>query len=403
MFILVAVVGKFAGSAFSAKILGESWRDSLSIGVLMNTRGLMELIVLNIGYEMGILPPTIFVMLVIMALVTTFMTTPLLSLINKIFPEKNIEEEYQRQQALGIFKALIALGNPENGKTLLNIAKTVLDGTKNSLAVTILHITPGTDINPLHGEQYSVESFKLIKDEAARLEIPIETEYKITDNIEQSIVKTVNYNNYDFLLVGAGISLSGIPFFKENSYFSHIKWLNDFLNKVTKTQAIFYPGTLIKDKTRYFIENSHCSVGVFINRGFSSISTTLILLYSESDAFLLRYARRLLRNNSEVSIFIMDINKIIQTSEAMRNAIDELVSAFPNSVKILKSSKNNAGIISKFSFLLVSYPTWNILSGSENRELSNIPSTLIINKKTSRFHSPNRKESLQKEIDYSED
>jgi len=181
----------------------------------MNTRGLMELIVLNIGYEMGILPPTIFVMLVIMALVTTFMTTPLLSLINKIFPEKNIEEEYQRQQALGIFKALIALGNPENGKTLLNIAKTVLDGTKNSLAVTILHITPGTDINPLHGEQYSVESFKLIKDEAARLEIPIETEYKITDNIEQSIVKTVNYNNYDFLLVGAGISLSGIPFSKK--------------------------------------------------------------------------------------------------------------------------------------------------------------------------------------------
>jgi len=139
---------------------------------------------------------------------------------------------------------------------LLNIAKTVLDGTKNSLAVTVLHITPGTDINPLHGEQYSVESFKLIKDEATRLEIPIETEYKITDNIEQDIVRTVNYNNYDFLLVGAGISLSGIPFFKENSYFSHIKWLNDFLNKVTKTQAIFYPGTLIKDKTRYFIETA---------------------------------------------------------------------------------------------------------------------------------------------------
>jgi len=46
----------------------------------------------------------------------------------------------------------------------------------------------------------------------------------------------------------------------------------------------------------------------------------------------------------------MDINKIIQTSEAMRNAIDELVSAFPNSVKILKSSKNNAGIISEIQF-----------------------------------------------------
>ena len=65
IFIVVAVVGKFIGSAFSAKLLGETWKDSLSIGILMNTRGLMELIVLNIGYEMGVLPPPIFVMLVL--------------------------------------------------------------------------------------------------------------------------------------------------------------------------------------------------------------------------------------------------------------------------------------------------------------------------------------------------
>jgi len=385
VFILVAIVGKFVGGAFSAKILGETWKDSLSIGVLMNTRGLMELIVLNIGYEMGILPPPIFVMLVIMALVTTFMTTPILSLINKIFPEKNIEEEYNRQQALGIFKAIIALGNPENGKTLLNVAKTVLDGTKNSLHVNVLHITQGTDINPLHGDQYSVESFRLIREEADKLQIPIETEYKITDNIEAGIVRTVNYNNYDFLLVGAGISLSGIPFFKESSLFSKVKWFNRFLNRVTQTQAIFYPGTLIKDKTRYFIENSHCSVGVFVNRGFTKITTTMILLCSEEDVFLLRYARRLMRNNNEVSIFIMDTNNTIHSSDSMKNAVDELQYNFPNSVKIIKSSKNNASIISRFSFLLISYPTWNYLSVSENKELSNIPSTLIINKKTSRF------------------
>ena len=96
LIIAVAVIGKFAGSAFTARILGESWKDSLCIGVLMNTRGLMELIVLNIGYEMGILPPAVFVMLVIMALVTTFMTTPLLSFIEKVFPQKNVQEEYER-------------------------------------------------------------------------------------------------------------------------------------------------------------------------------------------------------------------------------------------------------------------------------------------------------------------
>lgn len=389
LFILVAVTGKFVGGAFSARILGENWKDSLSIGILMNTRGLMELIVLNIGYEMGILPPPIFVMLVIMALVTTFMTTPILSLINFLFPEKRIREEYERHQSLGIFKALIAMGNPENGKPLLNVAKTVLDGTKNSLAVNVLHLTPGTDINPFHGDQYSLEGFKLVKEEAAKLNIPIETEYKITDNIEGSIVRTVNYNNYDFLLVGAGVALSGIPFFKETTFLSKIKWLNRLLNRVSRTQSIFYPGSLIKDKTRYFIENSRCSVGVFVNRGFAGISTTMILLQNESDDFLLRYARRLMRNNKSVSIFIMDVNQVLQRSAKVREATDELRKMFPNSVKIIKSSKNNASVISKFSFLLLSYQTWNDLSENDATMLRSIPSTLIINKKTSRFHNRN--------------
>ncbi|HQQ75349.1 MAG TPA: cation:proton antiporter, partial [Pseudomonadales bacterium] len=57
-----------------------SWRESLQLGALMNTRGLMELIALNIGYDLGILPPRIFTMLVIMALATTMLTGPLLTL-----------------------------------------------------------------------------------------------------------------------------------------------------------------------------------------------------------------------------------------------------------------------------------------------------------------------------------
>ncbi len=87
--LLVAVVGKFGGSALAAKMVGQSWKDSLSIGVLMNTRGLMQLIVLNIGYDLGILTPEIFAMMVLMALVTTFMTGPALDLINWIIPEKH--------------------------------------------------------------------------------------------------------------------------------------------------------------------------------------------------------------------------------------------------------------------------------------------------------------------------
>lgn len=86
--IVVAVVGKFIGSAVASRFMGISWKDSLAIGALMNTRGLMELVVLNIGYELGILSPILFTMFVIMALVTTFMTGPLLYLIDLGFKKQ---------------------------------------------------------------------------------------------------------------------------------------------------------------------------------------------------------------------------------------------------------------------------------------------------------------------------
>src|SRR5690349_8878811 len=84
LIIAVAVAGKFGGSLLAAKFTGQSWSDSFALGALMNTRGLMELIVLNIGYDLGVLSPTVFTMMVLMALVTTFMTAPALSWIERI-------------------------------------------------------------------------------------------------------------------------------------------------------------------------------------------------------------------------------------------------------------------------------------------------------------------------------
>jgi Kef-type K+ transport system membrane component KefB len=81
--LLVACAGKFGGSAAAARLSGLDWRDSASLGVLMNTRGLMELIVLNIGLDLKVISPTLFAMMVIMALVTTFSTSPLLHLLNR--------------------------------------------------------------------------------------------------------------------------------------------------------------------------------------------------------------------------------------------------------------------------------------------------------------------------------
>jgi Kef-type K+ transport system membrane component KefB len=88
--VAVAIIGKFGGATVAARASGMGWRESGAIGVLMNTRGLMELIVLNIGLEIGVISPALFTILVVMALVTTFMAGPLLDL---IYPKRISDKE----------------------------------------------------------------------------------------------------------------------------------------------------------------------------------------------------------------------------------------------------------------------------------------------------------------------
>jgi len=76
--IVVAITGKLGGSMYAARLAGMPWREAASLGILMNTRGLMELVILNIGLDIGVISPAMFAIMVLMALVTTFMTTPLL-------------------------------------------------------------------------------------------------------------------------------------------------------------------------------------------------------------------------------------------------------------------------------------------------------------------------------------
>jgi Kef-type K+ transport system membrane component KefB len=79
--IVVAVLGKLGGSMIAARAAGSGWRDATGLGILMNARGLMELVILNIGLDIGVISPSLYSMMIVMALVTTFMTTPLLELV----------------------------------------------------------------------------------------------------------------------------------------------------------------------------------------------------------------------------------------------------------------------------------------------------------------------------------
>ena len=76
--VATAIAGKFGGTMFAARLSGVPWRDATAVGILMNTRGLMELIALNIGLDIGVISQTVFTIMVMMALVTTLMTSPLL-------------------------------------------------------------------------------------------------------------------------------------------------------------------------------------------------------------------------------------------------------------------------------------------------------------------------------------
>jgi Kef-type K+ transport system membrane component KefB len=378
IFILVAIAGKFGSATLSARIVGENWKNSLYIGALMNTRGLMELIVLTIGYEMGILSPTIFVMLVIMTLVTTFMTAPLISFIKFCFRarDKIIEQKRAAQQE-GFFKVLLSFGRAGNGQVMLDVAHQMFSRGQNKLEVTALHLTIGSDVNPLHTDNFEEVSFGPILYGAKKLNMHIDTRYEISTNAGQDICTIVNEEGYDFLLVGAGITWSNLPDdILANRYRDSAQ--GRYLKRI-KADSWFFPGALLKDKTRWFIENTNCPVGVFVNRDFVRATDIILVIDSERDLYLLHYAKTLLKSTYG---FVSILNR--SEAAAERENIDKALSEFTDtegSSTILIEKDFTNELFQRFNFMLISYKTWNDVSENKKEELQNMPSTLILSDK----------------------
>lgn len=133
----VAIVGKYVGTYVAARVSGVEKRDASALGWLMNTRGLTELIVLNIGLKFGVVSPLLFTMLVIMALVTTFMTSPLLEWIypKRLIRMNAIEDETETEsveQLVPTYKIIVPVANPHTQAGLLQLAGAIA-GTKNAV------------------------------------------------------------------------------------------------------------------------------------------------------------------------------------------------------------------------------------------------------------------------------
>ena len=377
IFILVAIVGKFGGAMFSARFVGESWKDSLYIGALMNTRGLMELVVLTIGYEMGILTPSIFVMLVIMTLVTTFMTTPLVSFIKFCYKTHDkIIEQKRKKNEMGLFKVLLSFGRAGNGQIMLDVAYQMFAQGKNKLDLTALHLTVGSDVNPLHTDNFEEVSFGPILYGAKKLGLQIHTRYEISDNAGLDICNIVNNEGFDFLLVGAGISLSNTPDdIAANRY--RTSFYNRFLKRFKAPESWFYPGSLLKDKTKLFIEQTQCPVGVFVNRNFVKATNAIVIINSADDLFLIDYAKTLLRTTCGKATFLNLYNGNNEESEQIKTALSE-ANETTNGLLVSPEKKLTAHLFNDFNFMLISYKSWNTLSEQKVAALQSMPSTLIL-------------------------
>ncbi|MDR0572972.1 MAG: cation:proton antiporter [Tannerella sp.] len=376
VFILVAIIGKFGGTLVAARVSNESWKDSLYMGAFMNTRGLMELVVLSIGLEMNILPPVIFVMLVLMTLVTTFMTTPLISFISICFrTSERIKFHREEKLKTDTFKVLLSFGRASSGQVMLDLAHQMFSKGEKKLDITALHLTVGSDVNPVSTRDFEKVSFAPVLYEANKLNMLIQTRYDVCGNATQHICSIVNNERFNFLLVGSGISMSDLAT-DINAFSTWRKFVRLLFGKDIRN-TIFSSGSLIKDKTKEFVENSSCSVGVFINRGFIRAGNILVIFNSEKDLILLDYVKTLQKTTHG---FVQLMDRVSPTSDDSERVAFAL-SGYLTTAKetAIPFEKNlTTDILRNADLMLVSYDTWQLISEECDDTLQDMPSTLII-------------------------
>jgi Kef-type K+ transport system membrane component KefB len=373
--VLVAVIGKFLGSALAARFVGQNWKDSLTIGALMNTRGLMELVVLNIGYELGVLSPKIFTMMVIMALVTTVMTGPALDLINMLFKSK--ETRSAKNKLNDTFKILLSFGNQEKGKSLLRLANSFVKNQKENTNITAMHLSLSDEMHAYNLEDYEKETFQSIFEESANLNQELDTIFKATVDIESDIIDIASKGDYDLVLVGLGKSIFEGSFLgRVLGFTTRIINPDRLLDKFTGKEGLF-ENSPFDDRTRQLISKIKNPLGILVDKELTHVNDVFVPIYSGDDAFLIEYAQKLIHNNNS-KITLIDINNQLKSTFVLEKSIEALLKNYPSNVKIITDKDLNAGFFINQDLMMIGLESWKTLVDSQSIWLSNIPSTLIV-------------------------
>lgn len=376
--ILVAVVGKFLGSTLAAKFVGQNWKDSLTIGALMNTRGLMELVVLNIGYDLGVLTPEIFAMMVIMALLTTFMTGPALDIIE--WASKGTAQLIpQTVREISKYKILISFANPESGSALLRLANSLVKKVNGHTSLTAMHLSAANELHTYNIDEYEKESFGPILNESHNLNQKVTTLFKASNDIEGDIAEVANNGDYDLLLIGLGQSIfEGSLLGKVLGFTTRIINPEKFIHTVTGKGKLF-ENAPFDERTHLILSKTDVPVGIFIDKKLSKIEKVLIPVFNSGDSFLINYAQKFI-HNAEAQVVVLDTTGLVKSNPEMKELIRSIEQTAPNHIALYEKMMDRS-LLKGYDLMVISFNSWKGMVNTKSLWLPDIPSTLIIDNK----------------------
>ena len=364
IFTLVAVVGKMGGTYLAARSCGIQSRESLYLGAYMNTRGLMELVVLRIGLDLGVLSTVLFTILVMMTLVTTIMTAPTLQLIDWLLKKKKTPQSLEH--ATG--QVLISFGRAETGVTLLEFFHRLCGGTAPQVACTLMHVTTDTDISTIDAEHYYASSFAAPMEMAKQLDLAVERKYEIAESVPEAVLSHANHIQSNLLLLGASVNLSQDKKDRDLVAYSNKltrRWglLTGRRRKAKKEQSSHSFEELIAT----FAQEAPCSVGIYVDNGQTPIAHPLVLMQRPEDQKLLLVAEQVTQSaDSPITLMPLSSHLAKPTTEL--------------SARVSWSGETFAEQVdlSAYDFAFIAYDAWAALTSAQQELLEQLPSYLIL-------------------------
>ncbi len=374
--VAVAVAGKFLGSAVPAKLLGNTWRESLMLGALMNTRGLMELIVLNIGYDLGVLSPEIFAMMVIMALVTTFMTGPLLGIIDKVLPEKIAGLKEKLATEARKFKVLVPFGDPDRGSSMVRVANAFVKRNENA-DITALHFSQSSELNPFNTAVRERENFSAIRKLAVKESIKLDTLFKASNDIDKDVVAAINSGIYDMAIVGVGRSIyQGTVLGRMVGIGRRIIDPERLIDTLTGKEGLF-ERTDLEDRVRQILRESRIPIGIYVEKTLDKLDRITVPFFSLGDSFLLTYAQKLVHNQG-ARVTLLDVGDVFGQSPEMLATVQALLEASPGKLELRRTTDADNSFSEGQDLMLISIESWKRAVEKQSPWLATAPSTLIM-------------------------